>query len=213
MEPTNQDHPFRQQGEELPDYSEEEVRPPGDRWFKDPRKRGAVLRLLLALVVVLAFLPLYRGLKEWRASSLDGEVRRGIRGRDSERGVSLLKQALALAPGSPRIQHAVELYNARAGDPASLEKLVARMKSGDSDDRELLGIAEIAAMKERGDLARRPWRCFPQVGKREFLRRSLLEASLKAREGSPLESADFCIRRAGRLSPGGCRVPPDPGCA
>lgn len=167
--------PFHQNGEELPDYSEESLRPPvQDSWFKDPRKRKTMLRLALALLVLLCLVPLYRGLKEWRASSLMAKSGEAFAIGDSERGVSLLKQALALAPGSLRIQHAVELYNARAGDTASLEKLIARMKSGGSDDQELMGIAEISAMKDRRDVAREALGLLSlKSGKKGFLRRSL----------------------------------------
>jgi hypothetical protein len=198
---TNQspESPFHQNGQELPDYSEESLRPPvQDSWFKDPRKRKTTLRLALALLVLLCLVPLYRGLKEWRASSLMGKSGEAFAIGDSAKGVSLLKQALALAPGSLRIQHAVELYNARAGDEAYLEKLIARMKSGGSDDQELMGIAEISAMKDHRDVAREALGLLSRKsGKKGFLRRSLLEASLTARERSFPEAADFCIRRAG----------------
>lgn len=116
----NPQSPFHQNGDELPDYSDESLRPPvQDSWFKDPRKRKTMLRLALALIVLLCLVPLYRGLKEWRASSLMGKSGEAFAIGDFEKGVSLLKQSLALAPGSLRIQHAVELYNARAGDEAS----------------------------------------------------------------------------------------------
>lgn len=194
----NQENPFDRNGEELPDYSEEVLQPPvRDSWFKDPRIRKRMLRLALALLVLLALIPLYRSLKEWRAYSLMGKSGEAFALGDNDRGVSLLKQALALAPGSPRIQHAVELYNARAGDASSLEKLIARMKAGDSDDQELLGIAEITSMKDRRDVAREALGLLSlKSGTREFLRRSLLEASLKSRESSPKDAADFCVRRA-----------------
>lgn len=86
------------------------------------------------------------------------------------------------------------------------------MKTGDSDDQELLGIAEISAMKDRRDVAREALGLLSlKSGKKGFLRRSLLEALLTARERSPLEAADLCIRRAGRPLKGRCRVSPDPG--
>jgi len=195
----SQESPFHQNGQELPDYSEESLRPPvQDSWFKDPRKKKTMLRLVLTLIVLLCLVPLYRGLKEWRASSLMGKSGEAFAIGDSAKGVSLLKQALALAPGSLRIQHAVELYNARAGDEAYLEKLIARMKSGGSDDQELMGIAEISAMKDHRDVAREALGLLSRKsGKKGFLRRSLLEASLIAKDHSFLEAADFCIRRAG----------------
>jgi hypothetical protein len=199
MTQRNPENPFQQNGEELPDYSEESLWPPvQDSWFKDPRKRRNMLRGAVALVVLLLFVPLYRSLKEWRASSLMGKSGEAFALGDSQGGVSLLKQALALAPGSVPIQRAVELYNARAGDSASFEKLIARMKGGEYDNQELLGIAEIASTKDRVDLASEALGLLSRrSAKHDFLRRSLLEASLEARQHGPTEAADFCIHRAG----------------
>jgi hypothetical protein len=194
----NEENPLQRHAQELPDYSEEILRSPEkDSWIKDPRKKRRILRLLAILGVLAAFVPLYRGLKEWRATSLVGKSGEAFALGDAPKGVSLLKQALALAPGSLRIQRAVELYNARAGDEASLAKLVARMKEGGGDDQELLGIAEIAAMKGRGDLAREALGMLAtKHGKKAYLRRSLVEASLTVRDHGPLDAADLCIRRS-----------------
>jgi hypothetical protein len=198
MTNNNPKNPFQHDGGELPDYSDECIRPPAkDTWFKDPLKKKTMLRLVMAVIFLLGMVPVYRSLKEWRASSLIGKSGEAFALGDSEKGVSLLKQALALAPGSPRIQHAVELYDARAGDKASLEKLAARMRAGDSDDLELLGIAEIASTEDGKELAREALGLISsKSAKRNYLRRSLLEASLTARERSPNEAADFCILRA-----------------
>jgi tetratricopeptide (TPR) repeat protein len=192
------DNPFGQHGGELPDYSEEAVKAPvKESWAKDPRKKKFVQRAFITLLLLLALVPAYKQAKEWRASSLMKKSGEAFALGDGQKGLALLKQALALAPGSPRIQYAVELYNARSGDAESLDKLIRRMKSGQSDDQELLGIAEVAAMRDRKDLAHEALCLLPsKSAKRDFLRRSLLEASLKAREGSPLEAADFCLRRS-----------------
>jgi len=201
MTPKNPEdlHPNGRQ--ELPDYSDEAVQAPAGGWLKDPAKRRRLLRLVVILLIVPVLFPLYRGLKEWRASSLIGSSSKAFAIGDAQKGISLLKQALALAPGSPSIQHAVELYNARAGDPASFDNLVARMKAGAADEEELLGIAEIAAIKGRDRVAREALGLLSRMsGKRDFLRRSLLEASLSARKGDVHGAAEFCLRRAGEAS-------------
>lgn len=185
-------------GGELPDYSEEPLQQPvKEPWFKDPRKRRIVLRCLAVLILLLCSLPVYRGLKEWRATFLMKKSGDAFSVGDVQQGISLLKQALALAPGSPSIQQGVELYNARAGDAESFDKLLVRMRKGQSDDQELLGIAEIAAMTDRKNIAMEALGLLsPKSRKREFLRRSLLEASLIVREGNPGGAADFCIGRS-----------------
>jgi len=195
----NPDNPLGHHGGELPDYSEESIKTPvKEPWLKDPRKKKFVQRIALALILLLVLVPAYKQAKEWRASFLMKKSGEAFALGDSQRGISQLKQALALAPGSSRIQHAVELYNARSGDAESLDKLIKRMKSGGSDNQELLGIAEVAAMRDRKDLAHEALGRLPQnAGNRDFLRRSLLEASLKAREASALEAADLCISRSG----------------
>lgn len=186
-------------GENLPDYAEEVLQPPAKiPWFKDSRRRKIALRMMLALILLTALVPAYRGLKGWRASSLMKKSGEAFAIGDSQRGVSLLKQAMALAPGSIRIRRAVELYNARSGDGASFGKLLERMRAGDSDDEELLGIAEIGAITNRLDVAREALGLLSRKpNKRDLLRRSLLEASLMARAGNPLEAADLCVRRSG----------------
>jgi hypothetical protein len=198
MIPEHPKHPFHQEGGELPDYSEEPLQSPaGNSWFNDPGKRRKMLRVLVALLALLAMIPVYKGLKEWRASHLMGKSGEAFALGDFPRGVSLLKQALALSPGSVPIQHAVELYNARAGDTASFEKLIARMKAGEADNQDLLGIAEIAVMTDRKDVAHRALELLSGThGKRHFLRQSLLEAALKSKESGVGEAVDYCLRMA-----------------
>lgn len=202
MNQQNGDNQFGNHGGELPDYSEESVKAVvKEGWGKDPKKKKFLLRTLVALLLLLLLLPAYKQAKEWRASSLMNKSGEAFALGDSQQGISLLKQALALSPGSADIQHAVESYNARAGDAESFDKLIRRMKSGGSDDQELLGIAEVAIMRDRKDVAHEALGHLSSKSvKQGFLRRSLLEASLKAREASPREAADFCLSRS-RVAP------------
>lgn len=185
--------------EELPDYSEESedsgaAAPP---WFADPKKRRWILRGLVVLVLLLVAPPLYRVAKEWRSAMLIREAGTAFALGDSARGIGLLKQALSLAPGSEKVVQAVELHNARAGDQASLAKLLERMRAGGSDADELLGLAELGAGGSKAgmdDVSREALGRLPKdLPVKQALRRSLIEASLLARQGDLSRAADSCL--------------------
>lgn len=185
--------------EELPDYSEESMEPAKQSvpWYSDPKKRRWMLRALIALVLLLIAPPLYRIAKEWRSGMLIREAGTAFALGDSVRGVGFLKQALALSPGSPRVVQAVELHNARAGDQASLAKLLERMRAGSSDADELLGIAELGAGASNAALADAAAEALTRLPKdlpaKEALRRALIEAAIPARQGDLNRAADSCL--------------------
>lgn len=185
--------------EELPDYSEEseDSGVPAPPWFADPKKRRWILRGLVGLVLLLVTPPLYRLAKEWRSALLVREAGTAFALGDSARGIGLLKQALALAPASARVVQAVELHNARSGDQAYLTKLLERMRAGGSDIDELLGIAELGAGGSKADMADVSREALGRLPKdlpvKQALRRSLIEASLLARQGDLSRAADSCL--------------------
>ena len=184
---------------ELPDYVDESMdsgQVKGN-WFASPANRKLLICLIL-FALFLAFLPtIYRAMKGWRAGMLLAKADVAFATGDSQAGLSVLKQALALAPGSPVVQHAVEIYNARSGDKASLEMLLVRMRSGKSGNDELLAIAEIKTLAGESALAREALghlanNLTPEQGHRL----TLLESSQMAREGSPLKAAAYCLAKA-----------------
>jgi len=183
-------------GEELPDYPADpdpSLRPAGSRsWIL---RRWRILLVMTALVVSAPFL--YRGVKSWRAERLLVASEKARAYGDDQTGLLRMKQALALAPGNVRIQRAVELYNARSGDKASLEKIRTRMLSGQSDSAELLGLAEILA--SMGDisgaeaaLSRMPL----HPGRTERLRAAMIKAALASQSGTPADGAALCLKEA-----------------
>ena len=184
---------------ELPDYVDESMDSGQAKgsWFANPGNRKLLVCLIL-FAIFLCFLPsIYRSLKGWRAGRLLVRADISFATGDSQAGLSELKQALALAPGSPVVQHAVEIYNARSGDKASMEMLVGRMRSGKSDDDELLAIAEIKNLSGEPAVAVEAESLLSEhLTPQQKLRRAFLESSRSAREGSPLKAAEYCLAKA-----------------
>jgi len=191
---------------ELPDYAEE-VHPQvteSDGIHTQHTQRlsrwigmGAVLLLLLVLTPSL-----YRMAKEWRSGELLRKSESAFAIGDSALALNLLKQSLALSPGSPRAQHAVELYNARSGDHPSLNKLLDRMRSGTSSPDELLGIVELEIASGHPDLVQEALGMLPpKLSDEQSLRRALALASLMAQSGDFAKAAESCLAKAPSFSP------------
>jgi hypothetical protein len=181
---------------ELPDYSDESRSPahPSITGITHPQTRR---RLLIGGGVILLLIllpPLYRGAKEWRSGILVGNAELSFSTGDPTKALSLLKQALALSPGSPRVQHAVELYNARSGDQPSIKKLLERMRSGSSSPDELLGIAELEIAAAHPDIVREAIKALPaKLSEQQLLLRTLAVASLLAQHGDFPKAAETCL--------------------
>lgn len=184
---------------ELPDY---ETNHPGQvapksGFLSDPRKRRLLLRLIVILTAVLLLPPLYRAAKGWRARQLLAKSASVLAVGDAPGAVELMKQAFALAPGDATVLHGVELYNARSGDRSSLEKLLARMRSGASPTEELLGIAELEAAAGLPETTRECLSKLPQkLPPALRLRRSLVEARLLSMDSGPEAAAGFLLKEA-----------------
>ena len=183
-------------GEELPDYPagpDPSLRPAGSRsWIL---RRWRILLVMTALVISAPFL--YRGVKSWRAERLLVASEKARAYGDEQTALLRMKQALALAPGNARIQRAVELYNARSGDKASLEKIRARMLSGESDSAELLGLAEIlASVRDIPGAQTALTRMPSHPGRTERLRATMIRAALAAQDGTPADAAALCLKEA-----------------
>lgn len=176
---------------ELPDYStESHAKAPAGR----PGRGKKLFKILLVVAVLILALPAYRSLKGWRAKALISEASGAFATGDNAQGIALIKQALALSPGTPAVQRAVEYYNARSGDRASHDKLLARMRDGGSDPGEIMGIAELEAALGRPSVAREALVLLPgKLSSPLILRKTLLEASFLARDKKPVAAADLCL--------------------
>ena len=184
---------------ELPDYVDESMDSGQEKasWFANSRNRKLLVCLIL-FTIFLFFLPsLYRSLKGWRAGRLLARADISFATGDSQAGLSQLKQALALAPGSPVVQHAVEIYNARSGDKASMGMLLERMRSGKSENDELLAIAEIKNLSGESTVAVEAESLLAEpLTPQQKLRRVFLDSFRMAREGSPLKASEYCLAKA-----------------
>jgi hypothetical protein len=184
-------------GEELPDY------PAGpDSQVKQSESRSWIFRrwkrVLIITVLVVSAPFLYRGVKSWRAERLLVASEKARAYGDDQSSLLRLKQALALAPGNVRIQRAVELYNARSGDRASVEKIRSRMISGQSERAELLGLAEIlASMKDISGAEAALSRLPARSDRTEWLRAAMIRAALASQSGSAADGAALCLKEAG----------------
>ena len=182
---------------ELPDYEEMDVhapRPGGDAPFLSPRMRKRLIRLGILIFLLLTAPPLYRWIRNLRSEALLAQSSKSFALGDSQQGIALLKQALALSPGNVVVQHAVELYNARAGDQPSLQKIIARMREGSSGKEELLGLADLEANAGHADIVRETLARMPgNISSKEGLRVALIEAAVAAKEGSLSNAAGICL--------------------
>jgi hypothetical protein len=191
-------------GDDLPDYHEEAshsvTAAPG--WLSDAaRIRKYLFRGTLLLLIILFGPHAYRSLKSWRSSCLLEKSGKAFAVGDPLDGLSLLKQALALSPGSPEIQQAVQLYDARVGDKSSQEILLARMREGESSPEELLGIAEIKLRLGDKILVEEALSKLPKhLDSAQSLRSALLRSAIMAQNGQFSQAAEFCMEKAKSLS-------------
>ena len=196
----NDQHPGgSREGTELPDYVDEDAvaSTDGSKWYANLRNWKYITLGLVILIGLILIPSLYRTMKGWRAGMIINESASAFAVGDDEHALSLMKQALALSPGSEPVQHAVELYNARVGDTASLQKLLERMRSGISDSEELLGISELESRQGQWDViheavAKLP----PTLNSSQRLRLALIRALLKRREEGIDAAALFCLTSA-----------------
>ena len=181
---------------ELPDYEQEVVHAPPMRegWFSNSQSRKKLLRLLALILILAAVPPVYRWIKNVRAESLLAKSSKAFALGDGQQGIEFLKQALALSPGNLVIQQSVELYNARAGDLPSREKLLARMRAGGSGKEELLGLADLEANSGHPEVVAEILGHMPaNISSKEGLRIALIESAMAAYQGSLANAAAICF--------------------
>lgn len=182
----------------LPDYPEEGAfqTAASTNGGRRSARHWIVWGTILVLLIILTP-PLYRFAKEWRSGRLLRKSENAFATGDPSLAISLLKQSLALSPGSLPVQHAVELYNARSGDQASLNKLLNRMHAKGSDPDELLGIAELEISMGHPELVKEALDCLPvKLNDDQSLRRTLVVASVMAQRRELDKAAETCLALA-----------------
>lgn len=188
-------------GSHLPDYESlhpSQRAPEPRKWLRDPVRRVWAVRIALALLVLVILPPAYRGVKAWRARSLIARSASEMATGDLQGGLETMKKGLALSPGDPAVQRAVELHNARLGDKESRDKILGRIRGRTSDSGEIIGMAEIESQAGDPAVARECLDRLPDPLPLPLrLRRVLIEARLLAREKNPEAAAGFLIAQAG----------------
>jgi len=165
--------------------------------------RKGILCGIILVVLVLLLPVIYHEVKGWRAKGFLSKSCDAFAAGDFQGGLSLLRQANALAPGSEEVQHAVELYNARAGDVNSLQSLLKQMRARSLQTRELLGVAEIEANSARQNEAAEALSLLPKnLGAKDALQRTLIESRLLANENKIEQAASLCLYSADLLERG-----------
>lgn len=185
---------------ELPDYVEEEEpssEPVPARGLSNPKNWTRLFVTIFLLLSLILVSPIYRSLKRWRADVLLGNAATAFAYGDNDRGISLLKQAMAIAPGSRSVHRAVELFNARSGDDALLKKILSRMRGGTSSVEELLGIAELEGMQGKKEIALEALSKLPAgLNRHQKLRLALIQAVMKEQAEGPVQAAALCLTAA-----------------
>lgn len=184
---------------ELPDYEEDQIVPEADSqgWLSNPKNWTKLFVCLLLFLGILLAAPFYRYLKNWRADTFLENSAVAFAYGDREHGVSLMKEAIAISPGGEDVQKALELYNARAGDTASLAKLLSRMKAGKSSKDEILGIAEVEMKAGNRESVREVIARLPKnLNHHQELRLTLIRAMMMELEEGPDQAASLCLAGA-----------------
>jgi len=186
---------------ELPDYSDQEDSGTSrGSWFSEKGNRMLVIGSIVFVLIIAAVPGIYRTVKNVRSEKLLAMSGSAFAVEDSQKAVSLLKQAITLSPGNEEVQHAVEIYNARSGDAESLEKLVTRMRAGKSSVEELMGLAEIEAHSGNVEVTRETLSHLPKsISSVQSMRVALINAALLAQKGNPAGAAEMCFAKDATL--------------
>lgn len=183
---------------ELPDYGERVDDSPAVSWYSHVGNRKILIGIVVLGLILAAMPSAYRMVKNARSEKLLAKSGSAFSVGDSQLGITLLKQALALSPGNDAVQHAVEIYNARSGDEASRAKLLARMRGGSSGSEELMSLADLEARSGHVDTTRETLGHLPKnISSQQSMRVVLIEAALIAHEGNAAQAADLCLQDRG----------------
>lgn len=195
-DPKSQSKPADQvASSELPDYVDEAEHDSQEvSWFSVPKNR----RFLIVGVVFALFLAsvpsIYHAVKNARSEKLLAKSGSAYAVGDTQQGIHLLKQALALSPGNLAVQYAVEIHNARNGDEESRAKLIARMRAGTMSSEELMSLADLEARSGHVDVTRETLARLPKnMTSEQSMRVALIEAALLAHEGNAPKAAEICL--------------------
>jgi hypothetical protein len=197
------DTPDPRPDSELPDYEiESKARAP--LWqllkalFRDLRFRIVAALLVLGLIAWLTAPPAYRKVKAWRANKLMEQCQAEADLGNIPRAISLMRQAIIMAPGNPVIFQQVRLFNAALGDPSALGILQSLMMENKATPEEILVVAEQSLRIRRTPITKT---ALEKLASHPSARRTIVEMRLLALEGKPQDAVDFARTAISGLPP------------
>lgn len=193
MTPPPNDRPEPPPAAPLPDYEVEtrERRSIG-RFFKDLcgdlRFRIVAILLVIGLAGWFGTPPAYRKVKVWRANQLMAQCDAAAEADNIPRAISLMRQAILMAPGNPGIFQKVRLFNASLGDPAALGILQSLMMDDKATPEEILIVAE-QSLRIRQPVITQA--ALEKLADHSSARRTIVEMRLLALEGNPQDGVEL----------------------
>ena len=176
----------------LPDYEEDSAHKQPTHilrdLFLDIRFQVVAGVLLISLVALIGGPPVYRKIKTWRAHQIMDRCYAIARTGNISKAMSLMRQAITLAPGDERLFHRTRLLTAEVGDTNSLAILQNLMLQGQAKPDELLVLAE-KGLKERKVTVTKE--ALKRLAEHPSARRAIVEMRLTAFEGNPQAAVDL----------------------
>lgn len=194
---------FFQEPTELPDYESHE--PPKSRSevtreiLSDLRVRLVAALLVFGLCIFLAGPPIYRATKVWRANKLMDKCEAVAESGNIPQAVTLLRQAILLAPSDEALFRRVRLFNAGIGESASLNSIQTLLLEGQANDDELLILAEQSIKAGKNSVARA---CLEKLAANQSARKIIIEMQLLNLDGKPQEAIELARKNIPKAVPG-----------
>lgn len=203
MTPSPNDRPEPRPASPLPDYEIEQDDSRSfigflKKLFGDLRFRIVAVLLVLGLAGWFGFPPAYRKVKTWRANQLMAQCEAAAEAGNIPRAISLMRQAILMAPGNPVIFQKVRLFNASLGDPSALGILQTLMMDGKATPEEILVVAEQSLRVRQNEVTRT---ALEKLAEHPSARRTIVEMRLLALEGKPQEGVELSRAAMKDLSP------------
>ena len=176
----------------LPDYDLHE--PPKSRSevtreiLSDLRVRVVGVLLILGLCVFLAGPPIYRVTKVWRANKLMDKCNAAAESGNIPQAVTLMRQAILLAPSDEALFRRVRLFNAGIGEPASLNSIQSLLLEGQANDEELIILAEQSIKAGKNSVASA---CLEKLAANQSARKIIIEMQLLNLDGKQREAIEL----------------------
>jgi hypothetical protein len=156
--------------------------------FSDLRFRIVTILLVLGLAGWFGAPPVYRKVKIWRANQLMAQCEAAAEIGNMPRAISLMRQAILMAPGNPVIFQKVRLFNASLGDPGALGILQSLMMDDKASPEEILVVAEQSLRIRQPAITKT---ALEKLADHPSARRTIVEMRLLALEGKPQEGVEL----------------------